>query len=88
MFKTTTIIVIALETGINPQSPALFSVSWQVINVWRNKNKYAASCHQIHKKLICPEYFTDNIERKYFCSALKRRLSNKMIYSKEIIVLG
>ena len=63
MFKTTTIIVIALETGINPQSPALFSVSWQVINVWRNKNKYAASCHQIHKKLICPEYFTDNIER-------------------------
>ena len=31
MFKTTTIIVIVLETGINPQSPALFSVSWQVI---------------------------------------------------------
>ena len=31
MFKTTTIIVIVLETGLNPQSPALFSVSWQVI---------------------------------------------------------
>ena len=31
MFKTTTIIVIVLETGINPQSRALFSVSWQVI---------------------------------------------------------
>ena len=56
--------------------------------VSRNRNKYAASCHQIHKKFICPEHFTDNIERKYFRSALKRRLSNKMIYSKEIIVLG
>ena len=31
------------------------------------------------------EHFTDNIERKYDCSALKRRLSNKIIYSKEII---
>ena len=33
--------------------------------------------YRIHKKLICPEHFTDNIERKYFRSALKRRLSNK-----------
>ena len=40
--------------------------------------------YRIHKKLICPEHFTDNTERKYFCSALKRRLSNKVIYSKEI----
>ena len=38
--------------------------------------------------LICREHFTDNIEKKYFCSALKQQLSNKMIYSKEIIVLG
>ena len=45
--------------------------------------KYAASCHQIYKKLICPEHFIDNIERKYFCSALKRRLSNKVIYSSD-----
>ena len=42
--------------------------------------------YQIHKKPICPEHFTDNIERKYFRSALKQWLSNtKMIYSKEII---
>ena len=39
------------------------------------------------QKLICPEHFTDDIERKYFRSALKRRLYNKMIYSKEIIFL-
>ena len=45
--------------------------------------KYAASCHQIQKKLFCPEHFTDNIERKYFCSALKRRLSNNVIYSRD-----
>ena len=38
---------------------------------------------RIHKKLICPEHFTDNMDRKYFHSALKQRLSNKMIYSKE-----
>ena len=29
---------------------------------------------------ICPEHLTDNIESKYFRSALKRRLYNKMIY--------
>ena len=52
--------------------------------VSRNKNKYAKA-NRIH---ICPEHFTDNIERKYFRSAVKRRLYNKMIYSKEIIVLG
>ena len=40
------------------------------------------------QKLICPGHFTDNIERKYFRSALKRRLYEKMIYSKEIIVWG
>ena len=50
----------------------------------RTKNKYAKA-NRIH---ICPEHFTDNIERKYFRSALKRRLYNKLIYSKEIIVLG
>ena len=45
--------------------------------------------YRIHKKLICPEHFTDDIERKYFRSALKRLLSNRMvIYSKEIIVLA
>ena len=52
--------------------------------VSRTKNIYAKA-NGIH---ICPEHFTDNIERKYFRSALKRRLYNKMIYSKEIIVLG
>ena len=41
------------------------------------------------QKLICPEHFTDNnYRKKYFRSALKRRLYNKMIYSKEITVLG
>ena len=35
--------------------------------------------YRFHKKLICPEHLADNI---------KRRLSNKMIHSKEIIVLG
>ena len=34
--------------------------------------------YRTQKKLICPEHFTDNI---------KRLLSNKIIYSKEIIVL-
>ena len=34
------------------------------------------------KVQICLEHFTDNIGRKYLCSALDRRLSNKMIYSK------
>ena len=72
MFKKrrdTTIIVIVL-------SQIVFRV---VTNhyVSHHKNKYAASCHQIHKKLICPEHFTDNIKRKYFYSALKRRPSNK-----------
>ena len=43
---------------------------------------------KVNRIYICPEYFTDNIERKYFRFALKRRLYNKMIYSKEIIVLG
>ena len=38
--------------------------------------------------LNCPEHFNDNIKRKYFRSALKRRLYEKMICSKEIIVLG
>ena len=28
--------------------------------------------YRIHKKPICPEHFTDNVERKYFHSALKR----------------
>ena len=44
--------------------------------------------YRIHKKPICPEHFTDNIERKYFRSALKRILYNKMNYSKQIVVLG
>ena len=35
--------------------------------------------YQIHKNLIHPEYFIDNI---------KPRLSNKMIYLKEIIIIG
>ena len=52
--------------------------------VSRTKNKYAKA----NRIYICPEHFTGNIERKYFCFALKRRLYNKMIYSKEIIVLG
>ena len=50
----------------------------------RTKNKYAKA----NRIYICPEHFTGNIERKYFRFALKRRLFNKMIYSKEIIVLG
>ena len=44
-----------------------------------------AKANGIH---ICPEHFTDNIERRYFRSALKRWLYSKMIYSKDIIVLG
>ena len=56
------------------------------------KNKYAEgkfsgratiAGYRIHKKLICPEHFIDDLERVCLCSALKRRLSNKMIYSKE-----
>ena len=43
---------------------------------------------KVNRIYICPQHFTDNIERKYFRFALKRRLYNKMIYSKEIIVLG
>ena len=71
-----------------------FCIVFRVVTshlVSRTKNKYAASCHQIHKvhkQLICLEHFTDNIGRKYFCSALKQRLSNKLIYAKEIIVWG
>ena len=78
--KKATIIVIILEPGINLWSPALSFVSWHGItyHVLRINTQ----------KLICPEHFTDNIERKYFRSALKRRLYNKMIYSKQIIVLG
>ena len=52
--------------------------------VSRTKNKYAKANRKAHLS----GHFTDNIERKYFRSALKRRLYNKMIYSKEIIVLG
>ena len=57
--------------------------------VSRTKSKYAKAKflevkvelagYRIHEKLICPEHFADNI---------KQRLSNKMIYSKEIKVLG
>ena len=48
-----------------------------------------ASISPTHNRIyICPEHFTDNIERKYFRFALKLRLYNKMIYSKQIIVLG
>ena len=52
----------------------------------RTKNKYAKAKfstqielagYQIDKNLIRPEHFADNI---------KPRLSNKMIYSKEIII--
>ena len=52
----------------------------------RTKNKYAKAkfCtqielagYQIHKNLIRPKHFTNNI---------KPRLSNKTIYSKEIII--
>ena len=50
----------------------------------RTKNKYAKA----HRIYICPEHFTGNIERKYFRFALKGRINNKMIYSKEKIVLG
>ena len=79
MFKKrrdTTIIVIVLSI-----------IVFRVVTshyVSHHKNKYAASCHQIHKKLICPEHFTDNIERKYFCFALKRRLSDKMISGDDL----
>ena len=52
--------------------------------VSRTKNKYAKA----NRIYICPEHFTGNIERKYFRFALKRRLYNKMIYPKEIIVVG
>ena len=41
--------------------------------VSRTKNKYAKA----NRIYICPEHFTDNIERKYFRFALKRRLYNK-----------
>ena len=41
--------------------------------------KVELASYRIHEKLICPEHFADNI---------KQRLSNKMIYSKEIKVLG
>ena len=41
--------------------------------------KVEIASYRIHEKLICPEHFADNI---------KQRLSNKMIYSKEIKVLG
>ena len=51
--------------------------------VSRTKIKYAKA----NRIYICPEQFTDCIERKYFRFALERRLYNKMIYSKEIIVL-
>ena len=82
MYKTrndTSIIVIVLEKGI---------VSWQVITYHVLKTnaqklnlavRVELSGYWINKKYICPEHFTDNI---------KRRLSNKMIYSKEITVLG
>ena len=78
--KDMTIIVIVLEKGI--------LVSWQVITYhelkinMRKLNlavKVELAAYQIHKTLIYPEQFADNI---------KRRLSNKMTYSKEIIVLG
>ena len=52
--------------------------------VSRTKNKYAKA----DRIYICPEHFTGNIERKYFRFALERRLYNKKIYSKEIIVWG
>ena len=48
--------------------------------VSRTKNKYSKA-NRIHKSSF-------DIERKYFRSALKRLLCNKMIYSNEIIVLG
>ena len=36
--------------------------------VSHTKNKYAKA----NRIYTCPEHFTDNIERKYFCFALKR----------------
>ena len=63
-------------------------VTWHYVST---KNKYVKAnlaCVQtspisfVATKLICSGHFTDNIERKYFSSALKRRLYNKMIYSK------
>ena len=41
--------------------------------------KVELASYRIHEKLICSEHFADNI---------KQRLSKKMIYSKEIKVLG
>ena len=43
------------------------------------EDKVELAGYRIHEKLICPEHFADDI---------KQQLSNKMIYSKEIKVLG
>ena len=73
--KDTIIIVIVLEK-VMLISEKLHSLGCRDKSL---RIKVELADYRIHKKLICPKHFTNNI---------KRRLSNKMMYSKGIIVLG
>ena len=88
--KDTSIIVIVLERGrglfylfiyffFGGGRGVYIKINTQKLNL---AVKVQLAGYRIHKKLICPEHFADNTAN------ITRRLPNKMICSKEIIVLG